>query len=326
MKEQPPSPTLSAEQQALIALRRLRARVEELESARFEPIAIIGIGCRFPGADGPDQFWHLLRNGVDAIREVPGDRWAIDDYYDPDPDRPGKTYARHGGFLDGIDLFDPQFFGISPREAVSLDPQQRLILEVAWEALEHAAIAPDRLVGTDTGVFAASSTHDYGLLQTRDGDLSAFDAYFGTGNAPNAIGGRVSYVLGLQGPCVVVDTACSSSLVAIHLACQSLRNDECRLALAGGVNVILVPELMINFSRARMLARDGRCKTFDAAADGYVRGEGAAMIALKRLSHAKADNDRILAEPRMTARMRLLSALACDRRFSAIIAAPSPRT
>ena len=295
MKEQPPSPTLSAEQQALIALRRLRARVEELESARFEPIAIIGIGCRFPGADGPDQFWHLLRNGVDAIREVPGDRWAIDDYYDPDPDRPGKTYARHGGFLDGIDLFDPQFFGISPREAVSLDPQQRLILEVAWEALEHAAIAPDRLVGTDTGVFAASSTHDYGLLQTRDGDLSAFDAYFGTGNAPNAIGGRVSYVLGLQGPCVVVDTACSSSLVAIHLACQSLRNDECRLALAGGVNVILVPELMINFSRARMLARDGRCKTFDAAADGYVRGEGAAMIALKRLSHAKADNDRILA-------------------------------
>ena len=295
MREQRPSPPLSAEQQALIALRRLRARVEELESARSEPIAVIGIGCRFPGADGPDQFWQLLRDGVDAIREVPGDRWRIDDYYDANPDTPGKTYARHGGFVDGVDLFDPQFFGISPREAVSLDPQQRLILEVAWEALEHAAIAPDRLAGTDTGVFAASSTHDYGILQTRSGDPTAFDAYFGTGNAPNAIGGRVSYVLGLQGPCVVVDTACSSSLVAIHLACQSLRNDECRLALAGGVNVILVPELMINFSRARMLAPDGRCKTFDAAADGYVRGEGAAMIALKRLSHAKADNDRILA-------------------------------
>jgi acyl transferase domain-containing protein len=295
MAERPTPTTLSAEQQTLLALRRLRARVEELESARHEPIAVVGIGCRFPGADGPTQFWELLRNGVDAITEVPGDRWAVDDYYDPDPDAPGKTYARHGGFLEQVDLFDPQFFGISPREAINMDPQQRLILEVAWEVLEDAAIAPDRLVGTDTGVFVASSTHDYGFLQIRHGDPSKFDAYFGTGNAPNAIGGRVSYVLGLQGPCLVVDTACSSSLVAVHLACQSLRNAECRLALAGGVNVIVVPELTINFSKARMLARDGRCKTFDASADGYVRGEGAAMIALKRWSDAKADNDRVLA-------------------------------
>lgn len=292
---QPQSPSLSAEQQALLALRRLRARVEQLEAARHEPIAIIGVGCRFPGADGPDQFWRVLRDGVDAITEVPPDRWRVDDYYDPDPDTPGKTYARHGGFLDRVDLFDPQFFGISPREALNMDPQQRLMLEVAWEALEHAAVAPDRLVGSDTGVFAASSTHDYGFLHVRDGDPTRFDAYFGTGNAPNAIGGRISYVLGLQGPCVVVDTACSSSLVAVHLACQSLRNGECRLALAGGVNVILAPEITINFSRARMLARDGRCKTFDAAADGYVRGEGAAVVALKRLSDAAADNDRILA-------------------------------
>ena len=292
---QPPSSSLSADQQALLALRRLRARVEQLESARHEPIAVVGIGCRLPGADGPEQFWRLLHDGVDAITEVPPDRWRVDDYYDPDPDAPGKTYARHGGFLDRVDLFDPQFFGISPREALNMDPQQRLMLEVAWEALEHAAIAPDRLTGSDTGVFAASSTHDYGFLHVREGDPAKFDAYFGTGNAPNAIGGRISYVLGLQGPCVVVDTACSSSLVAVHLACQSLRNGECRMALAGGVNVILVPEITINFSRARMLARDGRCKTFDAAADGYVRGEGAAMVALKRLSDATADNDRILA-------------------------------
>jgi acyl transferase domain-containing protein len=295
MPEHPQSPLLSADQQALLALRRLRARVEQLESARHEPIAIVGIGCRFPGADGPDQFWRLLHDGVDAITEVPPDRWRVDDYYDPDPDAAGKTYARHGGFLNRVDVFDPQFFGISPREALNMDPQQRLMLEVAWEALEHAAIAPDRLIGTDTGVFAASSTHDYGFLHVREGDPAKFDAYFGTGNAPNAIGGRISYALGLQGPCVVVDTACSSSLVAVHLACQSLRNGECRLALAGGVNVILVPEITINFSRARMLARDGRCKTFDAAADGYVRGEGAAMVALKRVSDAVADNDRILA-------------------------------
>ena len=171
MSDRPPSAAaLTADQQALLALRRLRARVEELESARHEPIAVIGIGCRFPGADGPDRFWELLRNGVDAITEVPSDRWAIDEYYDADPEAPGKTYSRHGGFLDRVDLFDPQFFGISPREAVNMDPQQRLLLEVAWEALEHAVIAPDSLMGSDTGVFAASSTHDYSFLQIRHGD------------------------------------------------------------------------------------------------------------------------------------------------------------
>jgi acyl transferase domain-containing protein len=288
-------PVLSAEQQALVALRRLRARVDELEAARSEPIAIVGIGCRFPGGDGPDAYWALLRDGVDAVSEVPPDRWDIDAYYDPDPDAPGKMNTRFGAFVAGIDRFDPQFFGISPREATSLDPQQRLMLETAWEALEHAGIDPASLVGSDTGVFAGSSTHDYGFLHIRYGDPSAFDAYFGTGNAPNAISGRLSYVLGLQGPSVAIDTACSSSLVAVHLASQSLRAGECRIALAGGVNVILVPELTINFSRARMLAPNGRCKTFDAAADGYVRGEGAGIVVLKRLSHARADGDRILA-------------------------------
>jgi len=286
---------LSVDQQALLTLRRLRARVDELEAARHEPIAVVGLGCRFPGADGPEAFWALLRDGVDAVSEVPADRWDVDAYYDPDPEAPGKMSTRFGAFLQGIDRFDPQMFGISPREAINMDPQQRLILEVAWEALEHAGIAPDGLAGTDTAVFVGSSTHDYGFMHIRYGEPSKFDAYFGTGNAPNAIAGRVSYTLGLQGPSVALDTACSSSLVAIHLACQSLRAGECRLALAGGVNVILVPEITINFSRARMMAPDGRCKTFDAAADGYVRGEGAGMVALKRLSDAVADNSRILA-------------------------------
>ncbi|MEP6915116.1 MAG: type I polyketide synthase, partial [Acidobacteriota bacterium] len=266
-----------------------------IEAARSEPIAIVGIGCRFPGGDGPDAYWALLRDGVDAVAEVPADRWDIDAYYDADPDAPGKMNTRFGAFVAGIDRFDPQFFGISPREAASMDPQQRLVLETAWEALEHAGIDPDSLVGSDTGVFAGSSTHDYGFLHIRYGDPSAFDAYFGTGNAPNAISGRLSYVLGLQGPSVAIDTACSSSLVAVHLASQSLRAGECRIALAGGVNVILVPELTINFSRARMMAPNGRCKTFDASADGYVRGEGAGIVVLKRLSHAKADGNRILA-------------------------------
>ena len=261
-----------------------------------EPIAIIGIGCRVPGgADTPDAFWELLRNGVDAISEVPRARWDLDAYYDADADAPGKMYARHGGFIGAVDQFEPKFFGISPREAISLDPQQRLLLEVSWEALEHAGQAPDRLTGTKTGVFVGLSSADYAQLQMKGGDAAKIDAYFGTGNSPSVAAGRLSYSLGLQGPSMAVDTACSSSLVAVHLACQSLRTGESRLALAGGVNLILAPEAHINFSRARMLARDGRCKTFDAAADGYVRGEGAGVVVLKRLSNALADGDRVLA-------------------------------
>ncbi|HEY7170340.1 MAG TPA: SDR family NAD(P)-dependent oxidoreductase [Vicinamibacterales bacterium] len=300
-REAAPGTELSLEKQALIALRKMRARVAELERQQSEPIAVVGVGCRFPRADGPAAYWALLRDGVDAISEVPRDRWDIDAYYDPDPDAPGKMYTRYGGFLDAVDRFDSAFFGLAPREVMSMDPQQRLLLEVAWEALEDAGQPADRLRDAEVGVFIGISSNDYGQQQLRALDAASFDAYFGTGNALNAAAGRLSYVLGFQGPCMAVDTACSSSLVAVHLACQSLRNGECRLALAGGVNVMLSPEITINFSRARMMAADGRCKTFDAAADGYVRGEGCGVIVLKRLSDAVAAGDRILAVVRGSA-------------------------
>src|SRR6185436_19378579 len=238
------------------------SRSEAIAHTSTESIAIVGIGCRFPGgASNPDAFWERLRDGFDATSEVPGDRWNIADYYDPDPDASGKMYTRRGAFLDSVDTFDPQFFGISPREAVSLDPQQRLLLEVSWEALEQAGLAPDRLLGTQTGVFVGISGSEYALLQMRIPE--AHDVYFGTGSALSAAAGRLSYVLGLQGPSLSVDTACSSSLVAVHLAVQSLRRAECRVALAGGVNVLLAPELTVNFCRARMMAADGHCKPFD---------------------------------------------------------------
>src|SRR5581483_6549528 len=195
------------------------ANVIDAERDHAEPIAIVGLACRFPEADTPEQFWSLLRDGIDAISEVPPDRWDIDTFFDPDPDAPGKMYARHGGFLKGIDRFDPGFFGISPREAVSLDPQQRLLLEVSWEALEHAGQAPAKLVGSRSGVFVGISTTDYGQLLARSQDAARLDAYVGTGNSLSVAAGRLSYVLGLQGPSLSVDTACSSSLVALHLAC-----------------------------------------------------------------------------------------------------------
>ena len=250
---------------ALDALDEMQAKLEASEGRHREPIAIVGLGCRYPGgADGPDSLWRLLRDGVNAVREIPGDRWDHAAYYDPDPGVPGKCSARHGGFLEQVDQFDPQFFGISPREAALLDPQQRLLLEVAWEALEVGGQAPDRLGGTSTGVFIGITTTDYARLIGLD-DPSHADVYVATGNALNAAAGRIAFTLGLQGPCVSVDTACSSSLVAIHLACQSLRARESTMALAGGVNVMLVPEPFILFSKWGMLARDGRCKTFDSA-------------------------------------------------------------
>jgi acyl transferase domain-containing protein len=301
MSHPPDSPGFSADKQALLAIRKLRSRVEELERARSEPIAIVGVGCRFPRASGPDAYWRLLRDGTDAITEVPPDRWDIDEYYDADPDAAGKMYTRHGGFIQNPDQFDAHFFGISPREAVSIDPQHRLILEVSWEALEHAGQNPDRLHGESVGVFVGISTSDYGMLHVQRGDPTLVDTYFGIGNAANAAAGRVAYTFGLQGPAMAVDTACSSSLVAIHLACQSLRGGDCRMALAGGVNLILAPDVTINFSRARMMAPDGHCKTFDAAADGYVRGEGCGVVVLKRLSDALADRDRVLAVVRGSA-------------------------
>jgi acyl transferase domain-containing protein len=289
------SPTeLSPTKRAIVEIRELRAKLEAAERAASEPIAIVGLGCRFPGAAGPEAYWRLLRDGTDAISKVPLDRWDVDAMYDPDPDAPGKIYARNGGFLDQVDRFDAAFFGISPREAVSLDPQQRLLLEVAWEALEHGGIGPDSLAGSAGGVFLGLTSAEYGTLLL-NGAPSDITAYVGTGNALSVASGRLSYFLGIQGPSMVVDTACSSSLVAVHLACHSLRRDECRMALAGGANVILRPEPTMNFCRARMLAPDGRCKTFDAAADGYARGEGVGVVVLKRLSHAIADGNRVLA-------------------------------
>ncbi len=259
-----------------------------------EPIAIIGMGCRFPGgADTPAAFWRLLSNGVDAITEVPKNRWDIDAYYDAAPEAAGKTYARHGGFLAGLEDFDPQFFNIAPREALKLDPQQRLLLEVSHEALEDAGIPGERVAGTATGVYVGISSADFSQLLVRD--ESAIDAYTGTGNAHSVASGRLSYLLGLQGPSLSVDTACSSSLVAVHLACQSLRSKECGLALAAGVNVILTPAITINHSRARMLSPDGRCRAFDAGANGFVRSEGCGVVVLRRLSDALSGGDEILA-------------------------------
>jgi acyl transferase domain-containing protein/SAM-dependent methyltransferase len=285
----------SAVKQALAEIRDLRARLEQAERARREPIAIVGLGCRFPGADSPAAFWDLLKDGRDAIREVPADRWSLDQFFDEDPDAPGKMSTKWGGFVDGLQTFDARFFGITPREVATMDPQQRLLLEVAWESLEHAGIAADRLMGAPVGVFLGQANNDYLQLLMRAFGPEEVDAYLASGNSLAVASGRLSYLFGFRGPSVTVDTACSASLVATHLACQSLRARECRLALAGGVSAILLPELTVNFSKARMMAADGRCKTFDAAADGYVRSEGCGMVVLKRLSDALADRDRILA-------------------------------
>lgn len=285
---------LSPLKRALLELREMRAQLDELESARSEPIAIIGMGMRFPGGvDSPESYWELLRNGIDAITDIPADRWPTEAYYDSDPTAPGKLYARGGGFLSDVDKFDPMFFGISPREAVSMDPQQRMVLEVAWEALERAGQAPDKLLGSATGVFMGIAGNDYARMIWSD--IEQIDVYSGTGTTFSVASGRLSYLLGLQGPSLSIDTACSSSLVALHLAVQSLRNGESRMALAGGVNLILAPEAHINFSKAQMMAFDDRCKTFDADADGYVRGEGCGIVVLKRLSDALADGDPIQA-------------------------------
>ena len=291
---------LSPKRLALLAM-ELNNKLGRLEQRAAEPIAVTGIGCRFPGgANDSDSFWRLLIEGRDTISEVPPGRWDIDAFYDPDPDAPGKMSSRWGGFLDGIEKFDPEFFGISPREAAGMDPQQRILLEVSWEALENAGQNPDGLAGSRTGVFVGLCNSDYFLMQF-EGGRSSIDAYVGTGNAHSIASGRISYILGLQGPSISVDTGCSASLVAVHLACQSLRAGECRMALAGGVNLILMPDTTIFLSKAHMLSPDGRCKSFDASADGFVRSEGCGIVVLKRLSDARADGDRILAVIRGTA-------------------------
>jgi acyl transferase domain-containing protein len=296
MSEQIGGQAATLERQALAALRKMRHKLDEIELARTEPIAIVGAGCRLPGGvNGPEKFWDLLRDGVDAIREIPPDRWKIDDYFDSNPGTPGKTYSRWGGFMDHIDRFDPEFFGIAPREAVHMDPQQRILLEVAWEALEDAGIPPHTLKGSRTGVFVGTTMTDYLHQHLRYGDSSDLDAYIISGNTINAISGRLAYFLGTHGPSITMDTACSSSLVAVDRACRSLRDDECTLAIAGGVNLVLAPDLFVCMSKWGMLSPDGRCKTFDAAANGFVRAEGCGIIVLKRLGAALASGDRILA-------------------------------
>ncbi|HWB85710.1 MAG TPA: amino acid adenylation domain-containing protein [Bryobacteraceae bacterium] len=289
-------------QNALVKIRSLRAQVQALEQARSEPVAIIGAGCRFPGgADSPEQYWRLLCDGVDATSEIPEGRWNVDAYWDPEPETPGKMYVRRGGFLRDIEAFDAEFFGIAPREAKRMDPQQRLMLEVSWEALENAGIAPDSLSGSLTGVYTGVMSNDYAFRQSHHLGAHEIDPYMLTGNDLSFPAGRLSYVLGLQGPSMSVATACSSSLVSLHLACQALRAGECHLALAGGVNVILDPVLNVMLSKLRALSKDGRSKTFDAAADGYGRGEGCGVVVLERLSDAIRHRHRILAAVRGSA-------------------------
>jgi acyl transferase domain-containing protein len=285
---------------ALEAIESLQARLDRLERARTEPIAIVGLSCRFPGSANPDAFWRLLSGGVDAVKEMPSDRWDKITQSGVDASLPVGMPIAYGGFLDQVDLFDPAFFGISGREAEHMDPQQRLLLEVAWEALENAGIAADNLRGSRTGVFVGITSSDYFRLALA-ADPAALDIHAVSGNALNASAGRLSYVFGLNGPAMAVDTACSSSLVAVHLACQSLRTGESDLALAGGVNVVLASEPLVWFHKSGLMAPDGRCKSFDQGADGFVRGEGCGIIALKRLADAVAAGDRILALIRATA-------------------------
>jgi len=269
-------------------------------SSSSEPIAIVGMACRYPGgvAD-PDALWSLMCGETDAVTDIPLSRWDVDALYDPDPEAIGKMSTRCMGSVDDVDAFDAGFFGISGREARWLDPQQRLLLEVSWEALERAGLTAKRLEGSATGVFVGVMSHDYADLQA--GDLERLDGYLTTGNLGSVASGRISYAFGLVGPSATIDTACSSSLVTMHLACQSLRSGECDLALSGGATLVLTPALHVEFSRLRGLAADGRCKTFSADADGVGWSEGCGMIVLKRLSDAVRDGDDVLAVVRGTA-------------------------
>lgn len=276
---------------ALLAL-ELQEQLDRERNLRSEPIAVVGMACRFPGANSPEEYWELLSQGRDAITEVPADRWPIDELYDPDPDAAGKVATRWGGYLDDVQRFDAGFFSISPREARSMDPQQRLLLETCWRAFEDAAIPPSRYYGAKAGVFIGICNNDYLVRLLKEGP-EAMDLYLSSGNAYSVAAGRLSFTLGLQGPAVAVDTACSSSLVALHQACQSLRQGESSLAVAGGVNVMCSAETTMALSRSHMMAPDGRCKSFDDSADGFVRAEGCGVLLLKRLSDAVRDGDRI---------------------------------
>ena len=271
----------------------LPSSAKHLEGGR-EGIAIIGIGCRFPGGvNDTEAFWKLLVEGREAVCDVPADRWNVERFYDPEPGLVGKTVAKRGGFVDGIDQFDPQFFGISPREAPYIDPQQRLLLETAWEAIEDAGLVLDFENGTDIGVFVGISHNDYQGLQHTATDRAGISAHTPTGSAHSIAANRISYCLNLSGPSVAMDTACSSALTAVHVACEHILAGRCKTAMAGGVTVMITPDGFIGFSQAGMLSPEGKCKAFDASANGFVRGEGAGMVMLKKLSDAIADGDPV---------------------------------
>ncbi|TWF40663.1 amino acid adenylation domain-containing protein [Chitinophaga polysaccharea] len=262
-----------------------------------DQLAVIGIGCRFPGnVNSPEAMWDLLKSAQDAVGVVPGNRWDITEYFDQQEDAPGKMYTRHGGFIEQVDQFDPLFFGISPREAAAMDPQQRLLLEVCWEALEHAGMAPSSLRGTDSGIFVGMSTDDYQQVIRDNSDVTYYeDVFTGLGIERSIAAGRIAYLLDFHGPALQLDTACSSSLLSVYQAAQSLLRKECSLALAGGVNLMLSPDTTVKLCRMKALSPTGQCKTFDDSADGYVRGEGAGVVVLKRLEDALAAGDNILA-------------------------------